>query len=244
MKRMKVLVICGVLALLGTISTQGSVRDLFDSMLSGGQGGELNEETIVKGLLEALNVGAENAVTSVSKLDGYLANEAIRIVLPDHLKQAEDLIRLAGRGDLIDDFNVSMNRAAEQAAPEARELFRESIRGMTFDDARRILRGRDNEATLYFQDKMSDTLFERFKPIVEQTLEQTEVTRQYRSLERTVSSLPISVQGITDFKLDEYVTQKALDGLFHILAEEERKIRNDPMARVSNILETVFGQRR
>jgi hypothetical protein len=243
MRQILIMVLTGIFLLGGNGLAADNIMDLFDTVLGGGRDGELTEETIIQGLLEALKVGAENAVISVSKLDGYLANEMIRVPLPEHIKNAEELIRMVGRGDLVDDFVKSMNRAAEKAAPEARELFGDAIREITFDDARKILQGKDNEATLYFQDKMSDTLIERFLPLVEESLEKTEVTRHYRSLERSVSNLPITIEGITDFKLEDYVTQKALDGLFRMLAEEERKIRNDPTARVSDILEIVFGQR-
>lgn len=222
---------------------QNNLGDIVNIVTGGGTDGRqagLGNDTIVKGLLEALEVGTGNAVAYTSKMDGFLSNEAIKILLPEDIQKAESLIRMAGGGKALDEFVVSMNRAAEMAAPEARALFTEAIRGMTFSDAKKILKGRDNEATLYFKESMSDRLFEKFEPLVKDTMEKTEVTRQYKSIEKIVSSLPVG--GLSGFNLDKYVTQKALDGLFHVVAEEERKIRQDPSARVSDILKTVFGQ--
>jgi hypothetical protein len=223
----------------GVLSAQDSFQDILGSVLSGGGGGDLSNETIIKGLLEALEIGTGNAVSTVSRLDGYFTNETIKILLPEHIQKAETLIRLAGRGDIVDDFILSMNRAAEGAAPEAGKLFTEAIKQMTFSDAHKILKGRDNEATLYFQETMGDRLFETFLPLVQGSLEKTDITRQYKTIETTLATLPIS--GVSGFNLETYVTQKALDGLFQVVAEEERKIRRDPAARVTDILKTVFG---
>lgn len=221
------------------VSGQADVKDVVDTITGGGTGGGLGDETIVKGLLEALEIGTGNAITGVSRMDGYLANEAIKILLPEDVQKAEKLIRMAGGGDKLDAFVVSMNRAAEQAAPEARQLFTEAIGEMTFEDARKILNGRENEATLFFQDKMSVNLAGKFEPKVVDVLNKSDVTKQYKEIEGIMSTLPL--KGKKDFNLEKYVTGKALDGLFLTLAAEEKKIRQDPAARVTDTLKTVFG---
>lgn len=222
---------------MGALSAQVDLQDIPGAL--GGSGGTLSNDTVIEGLLEALGIGTGNAVSIVSRPDGYFTSETIKILLPEHIQKAELLIRLAGRGDIVDDFVLSMNRAAEQAAPEAEKLFTEAIKQMTFADAHKILKGRDNEATLYFQETMGDKLFETFLPLVKMSLEKTDITRQYKTIETTLATLPVT--GITGFNLETYVTQKALDGLFRVVAEEERKIRHDPAARVTDILKTVFG---
>ncbi len=227
------------------VVAQENVQEVVETMVSGGSGESgsagsgLTNETIVSGLLEALQIGTGNAVAGVSKKDGFLADEAIKILLPEDIRKAEKLIRMAGGGEKLDEFVVSMNRAAEQAAPEAKELFTEAIKGMTFTDAKKILNGRENEATLYFQEAMSPKLFEKFEPLVKDVLDKSDVTKQYKAIEEIVSTLP--VKGQKDFNLQKYVTQKTLDGLFITVAAEEKKIRQDPTARVSDVLKTVFG---
>ncbi len=151
----------------------------------------------------------------------------------------EKLLRTAGYGPQVDAFDLSMNRAAEQAATEAKPIFWDAIKQMTFDDARRILDGKDNEATLYFRDKTENRLKEIFKPIVHKTMSRVGVTRRYQELDGAVRSIPFA--GNLSFDLDQYVTDGALDGLFLMLAEEERKIRQDPAARVTDLLKEVFG---
>ena len=135
-----------------------------------GGGGGLSEDKIVQGLKEALEIGTKNAVGNVSQTDGYYGNPIIRILLPEKVKKVEGLLRTVGYGSQLDAFELSMNRAAEKAAPEAKEMFWETIRGMSFDDARKILKGRENEATLYFKEKTWNRLSETFKPIVRETM--------------------------------------------------------------------------
>jgi hypothetical protein len=155
------------------------------------------------------------------------------------MAQTEALVRAAGMGDQLDAFVLSMNRAAEQAAPEARAIFWDAIKAMQFDDARRILDGRDNEATLYFQDKTTDELTAVFKPLVHQAMESVGVTRQYQSLEATASAIPFLSDWVVN--LDDYVTGQALEGLFFLVAEEEARIRQDPAARATELLQKVFA---
>ena len=203
-------------------------------------GGEqsLTNDEIVKGLKEALEIGTSTAVNTVSITDGYLKNPQIKIPLPDNVKKVDKLLRATGFGDQVDEFELSMNRAAERAAPEAKNIFWEAIKQMTFTDAREILDGQDNSATLYFEDKTSDRLQEIFKPITHQAMSEVGTTRYYQTLDDKIKTIPFADQ--MSFDLDQYVTEKALSGLFLMLAEEEKKIRQDPAARVTDLLKKVF----
>jgi Protein of unknown function (DUF4197) len=205
--------------------------------LQGGQG--LSDGEIVSGLKEALQVGTQNAVGLVSKMDGYYKNPQIKIPLPDSVQKVEGLLRAAGFGQKVDAFELSMNRAAEHAAPQAESIFWDAIKKMSFTDARKILSGPDNAATLYFKDKTSSQLSSIFKPIVHQSMSTVGVTEAYQNLEQGMKALPFGSSLGGD--LDQYVTNKSLDGLFVMLAEEEKKIRQDPAARVTDLLRKVFA---
>lgn len=198
-----------------------------------------SDSDVISGLKEALRVGTGNAVSLVSAKDGYLGNPSIRIPLPGSIEKASALIRAAGYGDTLDRLELSMNRAAERAAPEAKAIFVNAIQEMTFQDAKSILNGRDNEATLYFQDKTSGRLSESFNPIIHSAMSEVGVTKAYQDLDSQIRSVPFV--GSLSFDLDQYVTTKSLDGLFFMLAQEERKIRTDPAARVTDLLKKVFG---
>jgi hypothetical protein len=201
--------------------------------------GALTHDEIVAGLKEALEVGTENAVALVSKTDGYYQNPDIKIPLPESVQKVEKLLRATGYGEKVDNFELSMNRAAERAAPEAKSIFGDAIKQMTFDDAKKILDGRDNEATLYFEDKTSDRLQEIFKPIVKEAMGEVGVTRSFQDLNAQAKRLPFGKS--LSFDLDQYVTDGALKGLFKMLAEQERQIRTDPAARVTDLLQKVFA---
>ena len=204
----------------------------------GGEKGLSNDE-IINGLKQALEVGTSNAVTTVSKTDGYFKNPKIRIPLPENVQKAEKLLRATGFGNKIDEFELSMNRAAERAAPEAKTIFWDAIKQMSFTDARQILDGPDDAATQYFQDKTSDQLQVIFKPITHQAMSEVGVTSSYQSIDDKIKTIPFADQ--MSFDLDQYVTDKALSGLYLMLAEEEKKIRQDPAARVTDLLQKVFA---
>lgn len=205
----------------------------------GGSAGGLSNDEITAGLKEALQVGTEKAVGLVSQPDGYYQNQAIKIPLPESVQKVEKLLRTAGYGEKVDAFELSMNRAAERAAPEAKSIFWDAISDMKFDDAQKILNGRDNEATLYFQDKTSARLQEVFKPIVKDAMGEVGVTRSYQDINEKITSLPFGKSA--SFDLDQYVTDGALKGLFKMLAEQERQIRTQPAARVTDLLQKVFA---
>lgn len=198
----------------------------------------LTESEIIKGLKEALRIGTGSAVEMVSKIDGYYKNPDIRIPLPEQIRKMEQLIRAAGFSSQMDAFVLSMNHAAEKAAPQAKIIFQDAIKEMSISDARKILNGRDNEATLYFQDKTSAKLREMFKPIVNNAMSEVGVTRAYQDLNAKIKTIPFAET--LSFDLDQYVTDQATNGLFFMLAEEEAKIRHDPKARVTDLLKKVF----
>jgi hypothetical protein len=145
-----------------------------------------------------------------------------------------------GYGDQVEAFEKSMNRAAERAAPEAKALFLDAVQAMHFEDARKILKGSDDAATQYFKDKTSDRLRKIFEPIVHDSMTEVGVTRYYQELDQKVSSIPFAEK--FRFDLDKYVTDGALNGLFYMVAQEEKKIRQDPAARVTDLLKQVFGK--
>ena len=163
----------------------------------------------------------------------------IKIPLPESVQKVEKLLRAIGYGDKVDSFELSMNRAAERAAPEAKSIFWDAITRMSFDDAGKILNGRDNEATLYFEDKTSDRLQEVFKPIVQDAMGEVGVTQSFQDLNAKAESMPFGKS--LSFDLDQYVTDGALKGLFKMLAEEEKQIRTQPAARVTDLLKKVFA---
>jgi hypothetical protein len=200
----------------------------------------LSNEKIISGLKEALEVGTENTVQLTGNVDGYLKNEAIKILLPEKLQSMDKALRMVGFGPQIDEFVVSMNRSAEQAAPLAKPIFTEAVTNMTFEDGKKILNGGDTAATDYFKEKTKGKLAEAFKPKVTEAMDQVGVAAQYKSLVGEYTSLPFV--NAEQFDLDNYVVGKSLDGLFYTLAQEEQKIRTNPAARVTDLLKEVFAK--
>jgi hypothetical protein len=200
----------------------------------------LGDDKIISGLKEALSIGTENTANLTGSTDGFLKNEAIKILLPEKLQSMDKALRLAGFGPQVDEFVVSMNRAAEQAAPLAKPIFKDAVTNMSFDDAKKILNGGNTAATDYFKGKTRDQLATAFRPEVEKTMNQVGVTTQYKQLVGQYTTLPF-VKGPA-FDVDDYVVGKSLDGLFYTLAQEEQKIRTNPAARVTDLLKEVFGK--
>jgi hypothetical protein len=214
-----------------------------DKLLKGlgiGQPSELSEAKIGSGLKEALKVGTENAVKLTGKTDGYFFNEAIKILMPEKLQKVEKGLRLVGYGPQVDEFVLSMNRAAERAAPAGKQIFWDAIGEMTIADAKKILSGHETAATDYFKGKTTDRLTAAFKPVVGKAMNEVGVTRQYKELVGRYEAIPFIKK--ETFDIDGYVVTKALDGLFYTIGEEEKKIRKDPAARVTDLLKEVFGK--
>lgn len=199
-----------------------------------------NEKTSASGIREALAIGTENAVRSLSRVDGYLGNQAVRIALPPNIRKLADVARKAGLQQPVDDFVLRMNRAAEAAAPLAARHFGDAIRTMSLEDARGILLGGDTAATDFFRRKTRERLYAEFKPIVSQKVGEAGATRAYKDLIARFESMPMI--GLQPLDLDDYVSNKALDGLYHMVAQEEKKIRSNPLARTTDLLRAVFGR--
>ncbi|MEZ4388201.1 MAG: DUF4197 domain-containing protein [Candidatus Krumholzibacteriia bacterium] len=199
----------------------------------------LDEATVASGLKEALTVGTSRAAGQVGALDGYLGNELLRIALPAEVQDVAGTLRTVGLGGKVDELEVAMNRAAEQAAGEAVSVFGDAIRGMTLADAWGILRGPDTAATDYFRDRTGAALTGRYRPIIETKLRSVGGYSDYETLVARLRDIPF-VEA-PDLDLVGYVTDHALDGLFAVLATEEQKIRADPLARTTALLQRVFG---
>lgn len=202
----------------------------------------LDDNTIIKGLKEALATGTERAVNQVGRTDGYFGRELIKILLPEKLQQAADILRKVGYQQHLDEFVLSMNRAAEKAAPKAAPFFGNAIRQMTVEDARKILNGGDKAATDFFEKQTRSQLFEAFKPNVAKSMDQAGTARLYKEIMGRYEHIPLtSLVPAPSLDLDTYITNKALDGLFVMVGEEEKKIRTNPAARTTDLLRTVFG---
>jgi len=248
MMRPKYIIIFGVLiglVMAFALPANADFGDFFKKIkdaLGGGDtatvGKVLSEDDIIGGLKEALQVGTEKAVGIVSKADGFYKNPEIKIPLPSAVQKVEKLLRTVGYGPKVDAFVESMNHAAEKAAPQAKVIFIDSIKQMKIADAKKILNGKENEATLYFKEKTSDKLQEIFKPIAHKSMAEVGATRAYQDLDAKIGTLPFVDR--LRFDLDQYVTTGALDGLFVMLAKEEKKIRENPAARVTDLLKKVF----
>jgi len=214
-----------------------------DRILKGlgiGEKSGLSDAKIGSGLKEALKIGTENAVGLTGKTDGYFLNQAIKILMPEKLRTLEKGLRVVGYGPQVDEFVLSMNRAAERAAPAAKDIFWNAIGEMTFEDVRKIWSGHETAATDYFKGKTTDKLTATFRPVVDRAMNEVGVTRQYKELVGKYESIPFVKK--ETFDIDGYVVTKALDGLFHVVGEEERKIRTNPQARVTDLLKEVFGK--
>lgn len=216
----------GILSSLATVSNSSS---------------ELDESTIASGLRQALEIGSSNASELASSTDGFLANDKIRIPLPEKLQGVANTLRTVGLGTQVDQFEVKMNRAAEAAAAEAKPILISAVKGMTVTDAIGILRGSDTAATDYFRSKTSEELQQKFKPVVRSKMDEVGVYSLYNQLMSTYDSMPLVPK--SNFDLEDYLTNKTQDGLFSLLAEEEEQIRNNPSARTTELLQQVFSSR-
>ena len=204
----------------------------------GSAGAGLSDAKIGAGLKEALQVATEKTVSLTGKTDGYFANQAIKILMPEKLRSFETGLRAVGYGGQVDELVLGMNRAAERAAPQARQIFFDAIGDMSFDDARKLLNGGDTAATEYFRGKTTPRLTTAFRPVVEQSMSQVGVSRQYKDLVGRFDSIPFAKSQA--FDLDGYVVDRGLGGLFAVLAEQEKQIRTNPTARATDLLKEVF----
>ncbi|WP_282606783.1 DUF4197 domain-containing protein [Pelagibius sp. Alg239-R121] len=222
-------------------------KDLLDSsgVSSGGSssGGSavsgLSMNEISDGLREALKVGSQRVVDQVGQTDGYNGDSKIHLPLPDSLKKVQSALELAGMSSMLDDLELRLNRAAEAAAPKAKDLFLDAIGEMTLEDAEKIYNGPDDAATKYFQGKMTSPLAKEMEPVVNQSLSEVGAIQSYENVMGEYRSIPFVPDAKAD--LTEYVVDKGMDGIFYYLAQEEAAIRKDPLKRSTALLQKVFG---
>jgi hypothetical protein len=200
--------------------------------------GSLSNDDIINGLKEALNVGAGNSTSKLSAVDGFFADAAIKILLPDEAKKVEQKLRAIGLNKQVDNAILSMNRAAEDAAKSAAPIFLNAIKGITIQDGIGILKGGDFAATNYLKSKTLAQLTEAFRPVIEQSLQKVNATKHWNTLFTTYNKF--SAQKVNP-DLTAYVTEKAMTGIFYQVGQEEQKIRKDPMARTTDLLKKVFN---
>jgi hypothetical protein len=240
---MRALVLSILLALWLSNYASAQLDDIFkkaEGSLNNRDVSGLSNDKIVAGLKQALQVSTGKAVALTGKPDGFLKNEAIKILLPPKLETVGKGMRMLGMGSKVDELEVGMNRAAEQAAPKAKQIFLAALQKMTFDDARHILSGGDTAATEYFKRTSSADLTTAFSPIVQHSMENVGVVQQYDQL---INSAPGGSALAGQFDLDKYVVGKALDGLFYELGQEEKQIRKNPAAQTTALLKEVFGRK-
>ena len=198
----------------------------------------ITEDEAATALRDALNNGINNSVEIVSKVDGYLQNPEIKIPFPPDAKKIEDRLRSLGLNKLVDDAILFINRAAEDAATEAKPIIIQAIKNMTVKDAINIVKGKEDEGTNYLKKNTFDSLYKKFIPPIEISLEKVNATKHWSTVINRYNKIPL-VQKVNP-DLDDYVTRKALDGLFIMIAKEEKKIREKPLARVTETLKKVF----
>ncbi|MCZ8075818.1 MAG: DUF4197 domain-containing protein [Paucibacter sp.] len=199
----------------------------------------LTEGDAASGIRAALERGAAAAVAQLGRSDGFLGNPAVRIELPGHLKDAAKLLKTLGQGRKVDELLTAMNRAAEAAVPAAQPLLLAAVKGMSVDDGLKILRGGDDAVTQYFAGKTRSPLIEKFLPMVTQATQKVALADKYNAVAGKAAGLGLVRQ--EDANIQQYVTGRAIDGLFLVIGEEERKIRQDPLGTGSALLKKVFG---
>lgn len=227
----------------GTLSAQffKDLKKEVEKNVPGLKSGKLTEDEVGRGLKEALSQGVEKGVMQLSQVDGYLKDELIKIAMPEEAQAVEQKLRQLGQDRLVDEAIESMNRAAEDAADGAKDIFLDAIRAMTIQDAMNILKGEDDAATQYLSRTTRMQLTERFRPVIKTSLDKVDATKHWNTVFGTYNKIPLVKKVNPD--LEEYVTEKALDGLFVKIAAEELKIRQDPAARATDLLKKVFGSR-
>lgn len=202
----------------------------------------LTTAEVGNGLKEALIKGISTGSDKVSQLDGYFKNPEIKIPFPPDVKKVEDKLRQIGLGGEVDKFVTTLNRGAEDAAKEAKPIFIAAIKSMTIDDAWAILKGQDDAATQYLNRTTSSLLKEKFKPVIQNSLDKVSATKYYGDIVKKYNAIPFVEKVNPD--LNDYATDMAIKGLFVMIAKEEKNIREDPMARTSDLLKKVFGYKK
>jgi len=216
------------------------IKDVLKKASKTAKGGSLSEDEIAQGLKEALIKGIEKGADLASQVDGYFGNPKIKLPFPPDAQKVETTLRNMGMGEDVDRFILTLNRGAEKAASESKDIFIQAIKAMTINDAVNILKGEEDAATQFLKRTTSDKLFEKFLPVIRKALEEVNATKYYSDLVNTYNKVPLVKK--VDPNLDEYATNKAIDGLFYLIAQEEARIRKDPLARTTDILKKVFKE--
>jgi len=211
------------------------------SSVTGGKGTSLTTDEIVGGLKDALTVGAKNSSDKLSAVDGFFKDAAVKILMPPEAQKIEKTLRSVGAGKLVDDAILSVNRAAEDASKSAAPIFVDAVKKMTVQDGLSILKGADTAATGYLRKTTTAPLTSAFKPVIDSSLKKVNATKYWALVIDKYNSLPTTFNKVNP-DLSAYVTQKAMDGIFHYVAEEEKKIRTNPSARVTDLLKKVFAK--
>lgn len=201
---------------------------------------KLTTEQVAAGLKEALEKGISIGADNASKVNGFLGNPKIKIPFPPEVQKVESKLRQIGLGNQVDKFVETLNHGAEEAAKDAKPIFVAAIKSMTIQDAWNILKGEDNAATMYLQKTTSDELRAKFRPVIKNALDKTSATKYYADIINTYNKIPLLEDVNSD--LESYATERALDGLFTLIAEQEAQIRVDPMARTTDLLKRVFKE--
>jgi hypothetical protein len=246
MKRFRFTITLTCAILLACCAAEAQIDELLKKVESTSQpnslpGMALSNDKIAGGLKEALTKSTGTAVASTGRPDGYFKNQAIKILLPGQLQTVGKGMRMMGMGAQLDELELAMNRAAEQAAPAAKQIFINAITQMSFADARKILSGGNTAATDYFRKTSSTELTKTFTPIVHKSMENVGVITQFNQLAQNSMAGPLLAN--QNFNLDSYIVGKALDGLFYMLGQEEKQIRTDPAAQTTALLKEVFGKK-
>jgi hypothetical protein len=212
------------------------------AVASAAAAGGLSQEKLVAGLKEALAKGVQTAVTNLGRPNGFLTNANVRIPMPENLKRVEQTLRKLKQDYLADEFVGTMNRAAESAVPEAAAIFADAIKQLTLEDAKALLNGPEDAATQFFKKTGEKRLQEKMLPIVQTATTQAGVTGAYKQLTSKAGIATAFIAVPTAGDIDQYVTQKASDGVFKMIAEQEKLIRQNPAARTTELLRQVFGK--
>jgi hypothetical protein len=202
----------------------------------------LSADEVAQGLKEALTKGASKGSDLVSQVDGYFKNAEIKIPFPPEVKRVEDKLRQIGMGNQVDKFVLTLNRGAEDAAKQAKPIFVDAIKAMTIQDAWSILKGQQDAATQYLRKTTTDQLKVKFKPVIQASLNKVNATKYYAELVAEYNKLPF-VEKVNP-NLDDYTTDRAIEGVFIMIAKEEKNIRQDPLARTTDLLKKVFSQQK
>ncbi len=230
----------------GSQSLKDSLRDqLLGPRTSNGS---LNEGDAASGIKEALAQGVDRSIRQLGKPDGFFRDQAVKILVPEKLRRAADLARQLGAGKKVDAFELSMNRAAEKAVPAAAGIMSDAVRQMTLQDAIGLVRGGETSATDFFRRTSEEKLYTAFRPLVEKQTAEVGVTKKYKDFSKKAGGNALAGAllggsgGNTNLDLDDYVTREAIDGLFHVIAEQEKQIRRNPASRTTDLLRRVFGR--